>query len=488
MTLNASGPISLGGSTVGESVNLELGQSATATISFNDAAVRTLTGTTAGSTLSMPGGFWGKSTAPYRFTFFNTSATTISPNNMFVDSSGNTYLASDYGYVVKFDTHGTFVWGYNIYKTGPVDYRLSFFGINVDASGNVYLTGSYGSGTNNYDVILKLDSSGVILWKIAYLIGTGVTEKYSQVLLDSTGNVYWLSNVLQSGTNYPTITKLDSSGTTIFQKTITLAMSSLSYAKIDASNNLYLSGTAGAVAAVMKLDSNANILWQRNLTHATDSVDGWDIAFDSSSNVYMFASSTYVNGSALLVKYNSSGTLQWKKVITPTTATFTSNNVTPAISISVDSSNNVYFGVPGPYTGGPKTQFFGSVTSSGTLRWLNEVKTTAPVASASGCWGLTQIGPDGNLWVCSNIPKPSTGQYFDFMAILPTTGTDQGSYSLAGISFSYLAVTASISDATALSDTAGSATIATSSYYPYVITFYTTAYTTTASTLLLGGP
>ena len=61
MTLNASGPISLGGATTGQSVNLELGQSATTTISFNDAAVRTLTGTTAGTSLSMPSGFWGKS-------------------------------------------------------------------------------------------------------------------------------------------------------------------------------------------------------------------------------------------------------------------------------------------------------------------------------------------------------------------------------------------------------------------------------------------
>jgi len=60
MALNASGPISLGGSTTGQSVNLELGQSTTATISFNDANVRTLTGTSSGSTLSMPGGFWGK--------------------------------------------------------------------------------------------------------------------------------------------------------------------------------------------------------------------------------------------------------------------------------------------------------------------------------------------------------------------------------------------------------------------------------------------
>jgi len=61
MTLNASGPISLGGSTSGQSVNLELGQSATAQISFNDANVRTLTATTAGTALVMPTNFYGKS-------------------------------------------------------------------------------------------------------------------------------------------------------------------------------------------------------------------------------------------------------------------------------------------------------------------------------------------------------------------------------------------------------------------------------------------
>lgn len=42
MTLNASGPISLGGSTVGQSINLELNQAATATTSLNATNVRTL--------------------------------------------------------------------------------------------------------------------------------------------------------------------------------------------------------------------------------------------------------------------------------------------------------------------------------------------------------------------------------------------------------------------------------------------------------------
>ena len=49
MALNASGVISLGGSTIGQSVNLELSLSATAQISLNDTVVRTLAGRVSGA-------------------------------------------------------------------------------------------------------------------------------------------------------------------------------------------------------------------------------------------------------------------------------------------------------------------------------------------------------------------------------------------------------------------------------------------------------
>jgi hypothetical protein len=60
MTLNSSGPISLGGSTAGQSINLELGKSATATVSLNDTDVRTLAGVASGAII-VPTNFYGKS-------------------------------------------------------------------------------------------------------------------------------------------------------------------------------------------------------------------------------------------------------------------------------------------------------------------------------------------------------------------------------------------------------------------------------------------
>lgn len=63
MPLNASGPISLGGVTTGESVNLELSKSGTSTISLDDVDVRTLAAVGSG-TISLYD-FYGKSSFVY---------------------------------------------------------------------------------------------------------------------------------------------------------------------------------------------------------------------------------------------------------------------------------------------------------------------------------------------------------------------------------------------------------------------------------------
>jgi hypothetical protein len=60
MAMNSSGQISLGGTTVGESIGIAIGGTGTATISLNDTIVRTLAGVPSGQ-IVMPDDFWGKS-------------------------------------------------------------------------------------------------------------------------------------------------------------------------------------------------------------------------------------------------------------------------------------------------------------------------------------------------------------------------------------------------------------------------------------------
>lgn len=64
MALNASGPISLAGTTAGQSIEVELNGNGTTQISLNDTAVRTLANVPSG-TITMPTNFWGKSNNIY---------------------------------------------------------------------------------------------------------------------------------------------------------------------------------------------------------------------------------------------------------------------------------------------------------------------------------------------------------------------------------------------------------------------------------------
>ena len=63
--MNSSGPISLGGATTGQSINLEVGAPATSTVSLNDVIVRQLAGVVSG-TIVVPTDFYGKSLANTR--------------------------------------------------------------------------------------------------------------------------------------------------------------------------------------------------------------------------------------------------------------------------------------------------------------------------------------------------------------------------------------------------------------------------------------
>jgi len=80
MALNASGPISLGGTTAGQSVQLELGGTGTTQISLNCATVRTLAGVASGA-ITMPTNFYGKSNGTTVGLFYGGSTNTVTRIN-----------------------------------------------------------------------------------------------------------------------------------------------------------------------------------------------------------------------------------------------------------------------------------------------------------------------------------------------------------------------------------------------------------------------
>lgn len=107
----------------------------------------------------------------------------------------------------------------------------------------------------------------------------------------------------------------------------------------DSSGNMYvpITGIDLYYSGLMKVNSEGTILWQVKLTN-TPSISYFDLKVDSSNNVYVVG---YCNISgafqALIVKYNSSGVLQWQKIVGPYT-----NLPVSANSIDFDSSGNIY--------------------------------------------------------------------------------------------------------------------------------------------------
>ena len=79
MTLNVSGPISLAGTTAGQSIQIELGGTGTSQISLNDTNVRTLAGVPSGA-IVMPTDFYGKSNRVSLVFAFSTSTANASLN------------------------------------------------------------------------------------------------------------------------------------------------------------------------------------------------------------------------------------------------------------------------------------------------------------------------------------------------------------------------------------------------------------------------
>jgi len=207
----------------------------------------------------------------------------------------------------------------------------------------------------------------------------------------------------------------------------------------DSSGNVYVVGYTGATgggqtdAYIAKYNSSGVIQWQRILGNASYNDTPYSMTVDSSSNIYIVGTSEVtVNLSKILVvKYNSSGTIQWQKSLSYEYASGYGINF--GLSVVVDSSSNVY--VTGTTYLGTTPQNdipIVKMDSSGAVTWQRQIGTASTIQAGSAI----AVDSAGKVAVCGY--DYQTSPYSGVLAQYNSSGTLQWQRKLTYPTYNFL--------------------------------------------------
>jgi hypothetical protein len=191
--------------------------------------------------------------------------------------------------------------------------------ISYDTNGYIYLAATVDPSANGR-VIVKLNTSGAVVWSTKYTL---LLDFYN-IAVNSGGNVYFGGFIQTGGAPYKSYAAVfNSSGSLLNQIKIE---DSRGYEarniKTDSSGNFYMAGrySKGSVRSynagfVAKFNSSASLVWIKEFYSSSQDFESQiGLAIDSSGNVYVSGGSSLTGGTpSFVMKFNSSGTIQWQK-------------------------------------------------------------------------------------------------------------------------------------------------------------------------------
>ncbi len=360
--------------------------------------------------------------------------------------------------IMKHSELGHLVWQRDIGGADGNQNAVSEGGINEFPHGiaihgdYIYTLGSGGTGVNDSYLFKYNRTTGDLQWK------KELTKGGEDIAADSSGNVYICGDHTSGNTHYGWFCKFNSSGTLQWQKLIS-GLIDMKPIVIDSSDNIFICGRrqdgSDQPATIYKFDTSASIIWKKNY-HKAQYDRFYDIDFDSSGNIYVAGSSS----NPILMKLNSSGTIQWCKKIGTT-----GNWAVPkqrSYGVAVDSNNDIYIiGRNGPNKSNWKALIV-KFNSSGTEQWRRDFGITGTTIKNTGF----EIAVDSrdNIVIQGDHDNNTTHKSF-FLARLPNDGTKTATYNIGGASYVYGTCSESftIGDLTGWTTTTPSATVSNAS-------------------------
>ncbi len=302
------------------------------------------------------------------------------------DSAGNVYfvaLSNGTSYsLVKLTSAGAQTFSVGI----PVG---GYYAIFVDSAGNIYLGGQ---GNSTGGLIAKYNSSGTNIW--SRTLGTDINNRYLSITQDAAGNMYFagqtyatsnynpFGGTADSKTKGAFVTKLDSAGTYQWTNVVNTPFVGMD---LDSAGNIYMAyGTY-----LRKYDSSMNQLYSVSYAACASPTERAFFLDKVNTKIYIGGSASAAcnmnpsgsdvtaTGGGYVSKYNDDGTYNYSYVV----KSVTQNYVT---AIAVDSNNNLYFG--GQYNGSTNFNATGSGAAdtktsngSGTSYTDNYIQKLSPV-------------------------------------------------------------------------------------------------------------
>ena len=261
--------------------------------------------------------------------------------------------------------------------------------------------------------LLRGSGSGAVGDPWVATIGGSNEDKCHSVAVAPDGSVYFCGQTFSAGAGSVDflLIKFSSSGIVQWQKTLGDSDGENGFSvAVAPDGSVYACGKTNSVNTLntdlflVKFSSSGTVQWQKRFGGGNGDY-GYSVAVASDGSVYV-SGYTYVNGNKndlLLVKFSSSGTVQWQK-------TLGGSNDEIGTSVAVAPDGSVYVcGYTRSAGAGNTDLLLAKFSSSGTVQWQktlggSNVEITPGVA----------VAPDGSVYVCGQTNSAGAGNY-DFL-------------------------------------------------------------------------